>query len=101
MTIREFLEMATDTTTENIVLYNYEEQENFYDGKIDTLIENVDENPESDLAAILNSELQQWDVCDGKLNINFEWLDIYIYALYIIKTKINIWILYSIRLKCG
>lgn len=57
MTIREFLEMATDTTTENIVLYNYEEQENFYDGKIDTLIENVDENPESDLAAILNSEL--------------------------------------------
>jgi hypothetical protein len=71
MTIREFLEMATDTTTENIVLYSYEEQENFYDGKIDTLIENVDENPESDLAAILNSELQQWDVCDGKLNINF------------------------------
>ncbi len=43
MTIREFLEMATDTTTENIVLYNYEEQGNFYDGKIDTLIENVDE----------------------------------------------------------
>lgn len=76
MTIREFLEMATDTTTENIVLYNYEEQGNFYDGKIDTLIENVDENPESDLAAILNSELQQWDVCDGKLNINFELLDI-------------------------
>lgn len=71
MTIREFLEMATDTTTENIVLYSYEEQKNFYDGKIDTLIENVDENPESDLAAILNSELQQWDVCDGKLNINF------------------------------
>lgn len=71
MTIREFLEMATDTTTENIVLYSYEEQENFYDGKIDTLIENVDENPESDLAAILNSELQQWDVCDGKLNLNF------------------------------
>lgn len=71
MTIREFLEMATDTTTENILLYSYEEQENFYDGKIDTLIENVDENPESDLAAILNSELQQWDVCDGKLNINF------------------------------
>lgn len=71
MTIREFLEMATDTTTENIVLYSYEEQENFYDGKIDTLIENVDENLESDLAAILNSELQQWDVCDGKLNINF------------------------------
>lgn len=71
MIIREFLEMATDTTTENIVLYNYEEQENFYDGKIDTLIENVDENPESGLAAILNSELQQWDVCDGKLNINF------------------------------
>lgn len=35
MTIREFLEMATDTTTENIVLYNYEEQGNFYDGKID------------------------------------------------------------------
>lgn len=76
MTIREFLKMATDTTTENIVLYNYEEQGNFYDGKIDTLIENVDENPESDLAAILNSELQQWDVCDGKLNINFEWRDI-------------------------
>lgn len=76
VTIREFLEMATDTTTENIVLYNYEEQGNFYDGKIDTLIENVDENPESDLAAILNSELQQWDVCDGKLNINFELLDI-------------------------
>lgn len=76
MTIREFLEMATDTTTENIVLYNYEEQGNFYYGKIDTLIENVDENPESDLAAILNSELQQWDVCDGKLNINFEWRDI-------------------------
>lgn len=71
MTIREFLEMATDTTMENIVLYSYEEQENFYDGKIDTLIENVDENPESDLAAILNSELQQWDVFDGKLNINF------------------------------
>lgn len=71
MTIREFLEMATDTTTENIVLYNCEKQGNFYDGKIDTLIENVDENPESDLAAILNSELQQWDVCDGKLNINF------------------------------
>ena len=71
MTIREFLEMATDTTTENIVFYSYEEQENFYDGKIDTLIENVDENPKSDLAAILNSELQQWDVCDGKLNINF------------------------------
>ena len=42
----------------------------------DTLIENVDENPKSDLAAILNSELQQWDVCDGKLNINFEWRDI-------------------------
>lgn len=36
MTIREFLEMATDTTTGNIVLYNYEEQENFYDGEIDT-----------------------------------------------------------------
>lgn len=76
MTIREFLKMATDTTTENIVLYNYEEQGIFYDGKIDTLIENVDENPESDLAAILNSELQQWDVCDEKLNINFEWRDI-------------------------
>lgn len=71
MTIREFLEMATDTTTENIILYNYEEQGNFYAGKIDTLIENVDENPKSDLTAILNSELQQWDVCDGKLNINF------------------------------
>lgn len=89
MTIREFLEMATDTTTENIVLYNYEEQENFYDGKIDTLIENVDENPESDLAAILNSELQQWDVCDGKLNINFEWFDIYDNNPELLKRHLN------------
>nr|DAK66157.1 MAG TPA: hypothetical protein [Caudoviricetes sp.] len=89
MTIREFLEMATDTTTGNIVLYNYEEQENFYDGEIDTLIENVDEHPESELAVILNSELQQWDVCGGKLNINFEWLDIYDNNPELLKRHLN------------
>lgn len=89
MTIREFLEMATDTATENIVLYNYEEQENFYDGEIDTLIENVDENPGSELAAILNSELQQWDVYGGKLNINFEWLDIYDNNPELLKRHLN------------
>ena len=73
MKIREFLEMATDTTTENIVLYNYDDKENFYDGKIEELIKNADEYPESDLTLILNKELEQWDVCNGKLNINFEW----------------------------
>lgn len=77
MTIKEFLELALDTTTENIVLYNYNDNEKFYDGKIDNLIENADEYPESDLAAILKSELTQWDVSDEKLNINFEWDNVY------------------------
>lgn len=58
-------------------------------GEIDTLIENVDEHPESELAVILNSELQQWDVCGGKLNINFEWLDIYDNNPELLKRHLN------------
>lgn len=77
MKIKDFLQMTTDTSAENVILFNYDENENFYDGFIDNLIEEAEQYPESDLAAILDSELNQWDVCSGKLNINFDWYDIY------------------------
>lgn len=77
MKIQDFLQMATDTSVEDIILFNYDEHQDFYYGKIDDLIENAEEYPESDLAAILDSELRQWDVCNGSLNINFDWFDIY------------------------
>lgn len=89
MKIKEFLQMATNTSAENVILFNYDENENFYDGFIDNLIEEAEQYPESDLAAILDSELNQWDVCSGKLNINFDWFDIYDNNPELLKRHLN------------